>query len=127
MSVVNTNPSQWFGGTWQKISTGRVLMGASNDNQLGTTVDSGLPNITGSFLLRWSDNSGQGGIYNTWSGSLYGTKSGTAQGWSSVNAGDGGSRADTLNIDASKSSTVYGKSSIVQPPAYYCYIWRRIS
>lgn len=27
ISVVNTNPSQWFGGTWQSFGSGRVLVG----------------------------------------------------------------------------------------------------
>ena len=27
ISVVNTNPSQWFGGVWQSFGSGRVLVG----------------------------------------------------------------------------------------------------
>lgn len=27
ISVVNTNPSQWFGGVWESFGTGRVLVG----------------------------------------------------------------------------------------------------
>lgn len=27
ISVVNTNPSKWFGGTWQSFGAGRVLVG----------------------------------------------------------------------------------------------------
>jgi hypothetical protein len=31
-----------------------------------------------------------------------------------------------LAFDASRSNSIYGKSSTVQPPAYYAYIWHRI-
>ena len=30
-----------------------------------------------------------------------------------------------INFNASKSNAIYGKSSTVQPAAYYVYIWRR--
>lgn len=32
-----------------------------------------------------------------------------------------------INFNASKSNAIYGKSSTVQPAAYYVYIWRRIA
>lgn len=34
--------------TWIRIAQGRVLMGADDSHAAGTTVEAGLPNITGS-------------------------------------------------------------------------------
>ena len=34
--------------------------------------------------------------------------------------------ADNCTFDASRSSSLYGKSSTVQPPAYYTYVWHRV-
>lgn len=126
MSVNATNPSQLFGGTWQKIATGRVLMGASSDSQLGTTIDSGLPNVTGRVIPRWSDASGQGIIIaDEGQGALYTSFSGTGNWFSHPDVNDSGSRNDMINFDASKSNSIYGKSEIVQPPALFCNIWQR--
>lgn len=133
LTVNNTNPSTYFGGTWEKISTGRVLMGASNDSQLGTTIDSGLPNITGSFDPQWSDSSGGGVMFGEqYNGAIYTSRpSDRGYWWASVTSeGPAGSSTQyktRMNFDAARSSAIYGRSSIVQPPAFYCYIWKRVS
>ena len=49
-TVSYTSPAALFGGTWQEIAQNRVLMGASYAHAAGTTVEAGLPNITGSFV-----------------------------------------------------------------------------
>ena len=42
ISVVNTNPSQWFGGTWQSFGSGRVLVGVdSNQSEFNTVEKTG--------------------------------------------------------------------------------------
>ena len=33
----------------------------------------------------------------------------------------------TVSLDASKSSSIYGASSTVQPAAYYVHIWHRVA
>lgn len=38
ISVVNTNPSQWFGGTWQSFGSGRVLVGVDTSQTEFNTV-----------------------------------------------------------------------------------------
>ena len=42
-----TSPAELFGGTWERIASERVLMGASRTHAAGATVDAGLPDIKG--------------------------------------------------------------------------------
>lgn len=49
ISVANINPSQLFGGVWQEIGSGKVLQGADENHAAGTTIEAGLPNISGSI------------------------------------------------------------------------------
>lgn len=133
LTVNNINPSTYFGGTWEKISTGRVLMGASSDSQLGTTVDSGLPNITGSFDPQWADSSGGGVIFGEQhNGAIYTSRPSDRGYWWASTTSEGPAGSSTqyktrMNFDAARSSAIYGRSSIVQPPAFYCYIWKRVN
>lgn len=126
-TVDNTSPAELFGGTWEQIASNRVLMGVDKGNtKPGTTVSAGLPNITGSLT---ESNEGQGplrGMVNSWasSGALsYVTRASNYAGHSSWSA----SQDFDVYFDASKSNSIYGKSTTVQPAAYYVYIWRRVS
>lgn len=121
-----TSPAALFGGTWEEIAPDRVLMGASSSHAAGTTVEAGLPNITGQVpSAKMFTNSSIWGI----SGSFAWTNirpNGTNN--SRIQNGDN----STLNFyqadfDASRSSAVYGRSSTVQPAAYYVYIWHRVA
>ena len=121
-----TSPAALFGGTWEQIASERVLMGASSSHAAGTTVEAGLPNITGQVpSAKMFTNSSIWGI----SGSFAWTNirpNGTNN--SRIQNGDN----STLNFyqadfDASRSSAVYGRSSTVQPAAYYVYIWHRVA
>ena len=127
LSVVSTNPSEYFGGTWEQIGSGRVLMGVTDNNQSGTTVNSGLPNITGEVRIAWSDLSASSTPIPLWSGAgaLYPTDYGNMAYAAPGVTTNSYNRAVGLN--ASRSNKIYGSSNIVQPPAYYCYMWRRIS
>ena len=115
-STSYTSPAALFGGTWQEIAQNRVLMGASYAHAAGTTVQAGLPNITGSFTanIRPYDKNASGAF--------------TA---SDPLAYTGGNSSDAYvikyNLDASKSNAIYGASSTVQPAAYYVHIWRRVA
>ena len=75
----------------------------------GTVKSAGLPNITGWFAneLIYSSNVGEHGAMITTTPSSYssGKATGTTYGYGKV------------SIDASKSSSIYGKSTTVQPPA----------
>ncbi len=127
ISVTNTNPKEYFGGTWEKIATGRTLMGAVNDEQLGTEEDSGLPNIKGQLRIGWHDNSAASPImasFDTNYGAIFPTDYGsTYYAYSDVQ----GSYNRSVGLDASKWNSIYGKSDKVQPPTLYVYFWQRIA
>ena len=59
-----TSPAALFGGIWEEIASERVLMGASSTHAAGTTVEAGLPNITGTLSdimgTIWASPSGSG-------------------------------------------------------------------
>ena len=111
-----TSPAALFGGSWQEIAQNRVLMGASYAHAAGTTVEAGLPNITGSFVanVRIGKHTVSGAI--TASNRL-------------ITTGADNNDADVykFSLDASKSNAIYGRSATVQPAAYYVHIWRRVA
>lgn len=111
IGVTDTCPIANLFGTWEKVSEGRVLQGADSSHEVDTTIEAGLPNITGWFGNGESDGSYGGAFY--WNG----TQSGNTQ--------TGGSTDSKCSFDASRSSSIYGKSNTVQPPAYLVNIWKR--
>lgn len=115
-----TSPAALFGGSWEEIASERVLMGASSTHAAGTTVKAGLPNLKGSFSgvasTAYPNLSNSGALsINTNNGGLTGYEGGSY-----------GSNC-TVSFDASKSSAIYGRSSTVQPAAYYVHIWHRVA
>lgn len=124
ISVDPTSPAALFGGTWEEIAPDRVLMGASGSHAAGTTAEAGLPNITGS-VGRFT--SGQYWSYDPdRSQGALSTSGGSSNAGFSSDSGSSGNRW-YIDFDASKSSAVYGRSSTVQPAAYYVHIWQRIA
>ena len=111
-----TSPAALFGGTWEQIASERVLMGVSSTHAAGTTAKAGLPNITGSFPT-------------TTYGSNYNKTSGAFSLGSRItgNGEDSNSSFNSYYVSfaASGSNAIYGRSSTVQPAAYYVHIWRR--
>ena len=112
-----TSPAALFGGSWEEIASERVLMGASSTHAAGTTVKAGLPNITGTL------SNVMGTSYNSPSGS--GAFSDEYKGRSLENGSSGG--YSNISFDASKSNAIYGRSTTVQPAAYYVHIWHRVA
>ena len=125
LSTENISPAIYFENTtWELISQNRVLMGAGDGHNGGETVEAGLPNITGSV---------------SWIASGYGSSNSKTYGAFTNNGyygdgdtgytkdGSGGTLISNFAIDASRSSAIYGKSTTVQPPAFYVYMWRRAS
>ena len=111
-----TSPAALFGGTWEEIASDRVLMGASRNHAAGTTVKAGLPNITGSFVANVHYMSHEvSGAFTA------------GDRITSTGANNGDANVYKFSLDASKSNAVYGRSSTVQPAAYYVHIWRRVA
>ena len=115
-----TSPAALFGGSWEEIASERVLMGASSTHAAGSTVKAGLPNLKGSFSgvasTAYPNLSNSGALsINTNNGGLAGYEGGSY-----------GSNC-TVSFDASKSNAIYGRSSTVQPAAYYVHIWHRVA
>lgn len=124
-TVSTTSPAALFGGTWQEIAQNRVLMGASYAHAAGTTVEAGLPNITGSLIETEADSSPFRGSKASLSksGALKFTEVNTDWGGYSGLSGS----AYNIKFDASLSNPIYGRSTTVQPAAYYVHIWRRVA
>ena len=115
-----TSPAALFGGSWEEIASERVLMGASSTHAAGTTAKAGLPNLKGSSSgvasTAYPNLSNSGALsMNTNNGGLAGYEGGSY-----------GSNC-TVSFDASKSNAIYGRSSTVQPAAYYVHIWHRVA
>lgn len=108
-------------GTWEKVSQGRVLQGVSGSQVAGKTVEAGLPNITG-FIEPYSAHSEAPTGTRNASG-CFATSTGTRSILS--RAETTGGRTSGIDFNASRSSSIYGKSSTVQPPAYLVNIWKR--
>lgn len=120
-STSYTSPAALFGGTWQEIAQNRVLMGASYAHAAGTTVEAGLPNITG-----YAGADTDSGYYNTNRPNAGGAFYGGGKSYSWCAAGSQNPGRD-LCFDASLSNSIYGRSATVQPAAYYVHIWRRVA
>ncbi len=113
------DPNNSFVGTWTKVSDGYFLQATTDSSKIGTTVAAGLPNITGEFsAMTYGEgyfvNGASGAFY---AGSNYQYKGGSTAYWSSNSRGP--------KFDASRSNSIYGNSTTVQPPAILVYIWHR--
>ena len=121
----NFDPNNsWGVGVWVKTAINRVLQGTNDKSKVGTTIEAGLPNITGRVPT-----------------SAFGWKNwnGMAMDALSVNVTTNPNRAEyriqqsnewgdaIVTIDASRSNPIYGSSDTVQPPAELVFIWKRIA
>lgn len=108
LTIEKASPAAFLGGSWYLVAWDRALW--TTTSGAGETISAGLPNITGSFGSN-QDQAPNGAFYQSSSGVK--------------NAGmySYGSR---VSMNASRSSSLYGASSTVQPPAYKVYAWRRL-
>lgn len=82
----------------------KFIEGTTTSSEVGKSVAAGLPNISGQETSKW------GLINATFSGALYPVKS------SANHIGEGGGNSVyVFGIDASRSSSLYGKSATAQP------------
>jgi hypothetical protein len=118
-----TSPAALFGGTWEEIASERVLMGASRSHAAGTTVEAGLPNITGS-VGRFASGHHSNELDRK-QGALSYSGQGDNLGYYSSSGSYG--YGYYIDFNASSSNAIYGRSNTVQPAAYYVHIWRRVA
>ena len=107
------------GSTWELVATDRALWGGNGWNA-HSWINAGLPNITGKFTTRclMHDTGGQvtsGALSRGYTDNNVQAAAGTD--WSGNN--------QAIDFDASRSNSIYGSSSTVQPPAYRVNVWRR--
>ncbi len=106
------------GSTWTLVSSGKALWTGNGSNG-NSTINAGLPNITGTFgracLFNWGADKQSGALSVK-----------TQSGYSAQDAGGSDSSSNRyIDFDASKSNSIYGNSATVQPPAYVVNVWRR--
>ena len=122
LTETKDDPNILFGGGWQKL-TGRYVLQCSDANHsAGTTVEAGLPNITGRATYLQT-----GGMDQTNHPDLGCFYWGIFDhGWKTNSINEGQSKIDLL-FDASRSNPIYGRSDTVQPPARIVNVWKRVS
>lgn len=154
ISVNDVSPEKFLGGTWIKISQGRVLQGASGTQTAGTEVSAGLPNISVSSNGEHTHTRGSMNITGNISmhgaggctaiGSLMGAfyESSTSSAYHVSNCVSGSFSNYNINFSADRTWTgstssagahshsayitdITGKSTTVQPPALLVNIWKR--
>lgn len=116
LTIKDENPSTKFGGTWEKLPASVCLQTADTSHGAGTTIDAGLPNITGSF---YGDMVSRDTAVTATGAFGFGGGKGHFTTSNAYNLNNG------FTFDASRSSAIYGKSTTVQPPAYALVAWRR--
>lgn len=113
------------GSQWTLVSSGRALWTGNGSNG-NTTIAAGLPNITGGIITTNNGYISQAKANQY----IYGAFSYTYRAGASgdMHGGEGGGGQATgmpATFNASRSSSVYGNSTTVQPPAYVVNAWRR--
>ena len=113
-AAIGTTNGAGDGSTTFKLPNLRTLFiqGANSTSEVGTTVAAGLPNITGqitSYELGRAGGAAAGALYDD----------GSAKYGVSRDSGSGNHDGQSLviTLEASRSSSVYGGSTTVQPPA----------
>lgn len=123
------DPNKAWGGTWEQVAQGRTLFGAGTLNGItytaGETIDAGLPNISGSMGLAYSDYNAGNTNYDAFVTPpfYYIERSAMSQ---NMQSGTNDAQRQWY-MDASTQNSIYGNSDTVQPPALVVYIWKRIA
>lgn len=109
LSVLNTNPSKWFGGTWEQIAKGRTLVGVDTSdtafNKVQKTGGSSEKYITKSNLP--SRVMVRESVSNKYACGC----NGNVNGWANICLADAGFTSE--------------QPMDIMPPYFTCYIWCR--
>lgn len=108
------------GSVWVLVGQDRSLQGSSNTHAANTTIEAGLPNITGNLGPAVYDFT----LNNTSNQAFYNAGDGPSRyaPWEGQNSTKG---TNYHGFDANRCSSIYGNSTTVQPPAYVVNVWRR--
>ena len=155
IGTMSTCPLETLGiGTWQLVSSGRVLQGADTNSTAGSTINASLPSLTTDSVGDHSHNRGTLRIYGSGSIITGLRTSGTAttsgpfkNSFTSATSGLGSSSGSRTNLsfDTNLSGTTWTGTTnttgahthtaewtghvgtTVQPDAYVVNIWERIA
>jgi hypothetical protein len=119
-SIQNKSPASFLGGGWEQISGGKVLQ--TTTGNADQYLSAGLPNIYGKMLgvAVWNADAAN-------CTPNYDTTNMFKSAYENSSDNNGGGQAyATIELDASRISNIYGKSTTVQPPAYTVYAWKRV-
>lgn len=127
LSESDVDPVLLFGfGTWARVAGNATIWGTSAAEQAGQTKAAGLPNITGTII---SEGSAYGSVGTPLvaanAGAFYAqgnTGAGVAR---YMPSGNGDIINGVIGFSASRSNSIFGNSSTVQPPARTVNIWKR--
>lgn len=100
-------------GTWEEVPANRCLQ-TGNASEAGTQRNAGLPNITGVLGTISCNGANRSGAFYIKSTSNHISDQ---MEWLTIR--------NDIAFDASRSNSIYGKSSTVQPPAYMVRAWVR--
>lgn len=106
-------------GTWQEVAKGAFIEGADDSHKAGDNIDAGLPNITGG--VHGDEVSRDCAVTTTGAFSFGGGRGGFSRDYEGYNNLNNG-----FEFNASRCSSVYGKSDTVQPKAYVSHYWLRV-
>lgn len=127
------SPAELWGGNWLLIEEGYALWtskpkkdnnGIVVENVAGQTIQAGLPNILGSTHISAIYSTDM--VINKTDGCIYATGD-NSDIYQVSRSSPTQFGKNILNIDASKSNSIYGNSNTVQPPAIKIYLWKRIA
>lgn len=129
LSVVNTNPSTWFGGTWELVAKGRTLVGVdTNDTDFNTVKKTGgskTVTLTVNQIPAHNHSMQMAGTRLDANGdSLFRMQTGVgSNGGSFWNLGL--ARTGNGSHDGGITNTGGSQAHNNMPPYFTCYIWCR--
>ena len=129
MSVTQTSPASFLGGTWTALEEGKALWTTTTASTGGATIDAGLPNITGSFKTNIYGAGYQGAFFDVSGAFSNGTSSiyySGSLGGPATYSGIGSPMNFSAKTANSTTANIYKDDcTTVQPPAIRVYAWQR--
>lgn len=110
------NPNDtWTGTTWELQKEGIFIEATQDDTKVGKETEAGAPNIKGRFGMYYYGNTSN----------INGAVSVITSNNQALNPVAGNAKYVEVQLDASKSSAVYGKSNTIQPYSVKAKVWKR--